>query len=640
MTASPDHSNRCWPAVAGLCAVVVLVYLPTILHGGFIWDDPQHITANHTLRDLPGLLNLWIHPTSIPQYYPLVHTTFWIEYHLWGVHPAGYHIDNILLHALTAVLLWRALARLNVPGALIAAALFALHPIQVESVAWATERKNVLSAVFYLLSFHAYLNWAGEDFSRPDRRQVKYLLAMLLFVAALLSKSVTCSLPAAILLVIYWHNGRVRWRDVAPLIPFFIAGLAMALVTGTIERQHVGASGNEWNWSFGQRCLIASRALCFYVGKIFWPHPLIFIYPQWHELSITQHPWLILFPAAVFAGILILWLGRSRLGRGPLVAGLFFAGTLLPALGFVNVFPMRYSFVADHFQYLASIGIFVLIGAMLSHWHSTHAISLVVLITLSILTIRQQAMYRDALTLWRTTSEQNPSSWMVWGDLGDEYAERSNRDDESPAQRAQDHALATDAYARMLALAPDRGVSHWKWGITRESAGDPDGARREFEVALQLEPNAAPVLDSMGSVLIQLHKPQEAGDYFTRATHADPGYSLAHFHLGVALESAGDIDGAIHEYFAAFQANPDSPDAAYNLANLLSLTKSRPDLSLGYYAAAVDQRPRRADYRVNFANALRQVGEFAAARQQCEIALQLDPNLQPARALWQSLQSP
>jgi protein O-mannosyl-transferase len=193
--------------VLALVVMTLFAYWPAIHEGGFIWDDDDYVTANKTLRDMSGLKDIWFSPKATPQYYPLVHSGFWIEYQLWGLHPTGYHITNVLLHAFAALLLWRLLSSLTVPGAWLAAALFALHPVHVESVAWVTERKNVLSAVFYLGAALVYLKWADTK-ATGGRRPRAYFGALLLFICALLSKTVTASLPAALILVMWWKDGR------------------------------------------------------------------------------------------------------------------------------------------------------------------------------------------------------------------------------------------------------------------------------------------------------------------------------------------------------------------------------------------------------------------------------------------------
>jgi tetratricopeptide (TPR) repeat protein len=635
-SAQIDLAPRCplrgFPSGA-LLAITLLIYLPVILHGGFIWDDPQYIIRNPTLRDMGGLIAIWIHPTSIPQYYPLVHTAFWIEYHLWGLHPAGYHLDNVLLHGLAAILLYRTLQILRIPGAWLAAAIFAVHPINVESVAWATERKNVLSAVFYFSSLIAYLRFVGI-------RWRLYFLSFLFFVAALLSKSVTCSLPAAIVLLIYWRDGKVPCREFLRLLPFFVVGLAMALLTGWLEKRHVGASGREWSWTFAERCLIAGKALWFYLGKIFWPHPLSFVYPKWPNMSFSQRPELIAYPISFLALLIVLFLARRKIGRGPLVAMLYFSGTLLPALGFVNLYPMRYTFVADHYQYLAAIGIFVPVAAFLSRRLSTQILAAIILCTLAGLTIRRQSVYQSALVLWQDTLTKNPTSFMVWGNLGDEYADLSNDENLPQPDRADARKKARDCYAKLIELAPDQPIAHYKWAIVKEYDGDLLGAQSELQTALDLQPDFTPALDSMGEILMQMQKPDEAMDYFRKAIALDPRFAEVRYHFGYALEQSGQIDEAIEQYATATRLRANYAEAEYNLANLLFVQKGRADLAVPYYSDAVSQHPNRADFRTSFAAALSAVGQNDAAREQCRIALELQPDLAPAKALWQHLSAP
>ena len=283
---------------------------------------------------------------------------------------------------------------------------FRAPPGLVESVSWITERKNVLSAVFYFAAALAYLRFVAlAEPGGPNRhRRYWYLGALVLFMAALLSKTVTCTLPAALLLVCWWKKGRVQRGDIFPLLPFFALGVGLGLLTAWIEKYHVGAQGAEWSLTFADRCLIAGRALWFYAGKLVWPAHLTFIYPRWEIDPAVWWQWL--FPVAAVGVVAGLWLARRRIGRGPLVAVLFFAGTLGPALGFVNVYPMRYSFVADHFQYLACVGLITLCAAGLDRIPRVIPATLVVL--LGALTWQQTGIYRNLETLWRDTLAKNP----------------------------------------------------------------------------------------------------------------------------------------------------------------------------------------------------------------------------------------
>ena len=229
--------------------MVLIAYAPT-LDAQLIWDDSENITANPTLRSWDGLRRMWFVPQSIQQYYPLMYTTYWVEYRLWGLSPRGYHLDNMLLHATAAVLLWRLLLRLAVPAAWFAAAIFALHPVQVESVAWVTERKNVLSLSLALAAMLWYLRFAPasppapSDASERDPAAARwgwYAAAFVTFALALLAKTVVLSVPAVLLVIYWWKRGRLSWRDVVPLIPWFALGLTLAAITLWMETHHVGA---------------------------------------------------------------------------------------------------------------------------------------------------------------------------------------------------------------------------------------------------------------------------------------------------------------------------------------------------------------------------------------------------------------
>jgi hypothetical protein len=293
----------------------------------------------YAVQSVDGLGKIWI-PRQTPQYYPAVFTSFWIEHQLWGLNPLGYHIVNVLLHALNAILVWRLCVFLKIPGAWLIAAVFAVHPINVESVAWITERKNVLSGAFYLAAAISYLKFDDERDTRHAAGVAwrSYALSLVLFVLALLSKTVTCSLPAALILMMLWQRKRITIARVLPLIPLFVVGLILALNTAGIEREHVGADGPNFAFSMADRMLIASRGLLFYPWKILWPHPLMFIYPRW---VINDASWVSYWPMAIVLIVaLAAVIGYARGWRGPALALAFFAGTIVPALGFFNVYPM------------------------------------------------------------------------------------------------------------------------------------------------------------------------------------------------------------------------------------------------------------------------------------------------------------
>jgi len=419
--------------------VMLLVAYSSVFSAGYIWDDDAYVLANQCLRSLEGLYSVWFEPSATPQYYPMVFTLFWIQFKLWGLAPFGYHLVNILLHSFNAILLYRVLKKLDIPSPVWIAAIFALHPVQVESVAWITELKNVLSTFFYLLSFILY--WQFREGSKAQSRLL-YAASLLAFLLALFSKSVTGSLPAVILLLIWWKEGKILWRDVARLVPFFAMALVLGWNTARLEVSHVLASGAEWDFTLIERVLIAGRAICFYAGKLLWPYPLIFNYERW-QIDATAW-WQYLFPLAVIAVAAALWLMRGKIGRGALAGYLFFIGTLFPALGFFNLYPMRYSFVADHFQYVASIGFITLVVAGVSGLLQRQRYSRYVfgplLLVLGVVTWQQGKIYHDRMTLFTDTTDKNPRSWLSYSNRGRDYA-LAGREDLALADLAKSLAI-------------------------------------------------------------------------------------------------------------------------------------------------------------------------------------------------------
>jgi tetratricopeptide (TPR) repeat protein len=598
------YNGRCMSrstAVAGtlvLLGATILAYLPA-LRAGFIWDDDAYVTENATLRTADGLRRIWTQPGAVPQYYPLVHTTFWLEYHAWGLNPVGFHAVNVLLHAVNAVLVWQVLRRLELRGAWWVAAVFALHPVHVESVVWITERKNVLSGLFYLLALLAYLRFrplrapdpipllrregaGGGSEARPKNHknplptlprggggigQPFYILALLAYVAALLSKTVTCSLPAALLLLTWWKRGRLSWRDAVPLVPMFVLGAGLSVLTISMEMQHVGALGPEWALSFLGRVLVAGRAVWFYVGKLLWPAHLAFIYERW--AIDTAVWWQYLYPLGAVLLVVALVLLRRRLGRGPLVAALFFGGTLLPALGFINVYPMRYSYVADHFQYLASLGIITLVIGAAAAWLGSRRVAPVLgaalLVALGVCVWRQGRIYDNLETLWRDTLAKSPTAYIASNNLGVELDRQGRSQDAIPyleaalRRRADDVSCinnlanayghvgrieeALRTYASALERDPTSAMTHFNLGTMEVQAGRLDAGIRHLNEALRLNPRQAAARKNLAQALLQL-----AGK----------------------LLNDGDPHAAITQYRACLAVQADNVEALNALAWLLA----------------------------------------------------------------------
>jgi tetratricopeptide (TPR) repeat protein len=581
-----------------------LAYLPA-LDGGLLWDDAAHITRPD-LRSLHGLWRIWSDLGATQQYYPLLHSAFWMEYKLWGDATLGYHLANLLLHAAAAILVLLIMRRLELPGAWLAALIFTLHPVCVESVAWISEQKNTLSIVFYLSAALLYLN-----FDRT-RRGSHYFLALALFVMALLTKTVTDTLPAALLVVFWWQRGRLGWkRDALPLLPWFALGAAAGLFTAWVERKFVLAEGPDFALTLVERFLVAGRALWFYLGKLVWPADLMFFYPRWHVDSAQW--WQYLFPLAALAALIGLCLLAPK-RRGPLAGALIFAGTLFPALGFFNVYPFIYSYVADHFQYAASLGIIVPVAAGLGgaggsacqpvflrlltartrRW--AVAAACLGLAGLGVLTWQQCGMYHDMETLFQETIDRNPTCWVAHYNLGVLIAGTPGRMEE-----------AIQHYREAARLKPTYVGAHYN--LAHELAKTPERvpeALEEFRMVLRIDPANADAHNGLGLVLAEMPgRLPEAIEEYQAALRIDPALAEAHNNLGVALaHTPGRVAEAIPHFQAALRVKPDVAQIHNNLGGALSLTPGRLQEAIEEYRTALRLEPGNPDASYNLEMAL------------------------------------
>jgi tetratricopeptide (TPR) repeat protein len=636
-------------SLAGLAVLAMLLisYWPS-LRGSFIWDDDDYVVNNWTLRSGPGLEAIWLHPTSLPQWYPMVHTTFWVEYHLWprfgvsSLNPLGYKIDNLLLHFASSMLLWIILRRLKIPGAWLAAAVFALHPINVESVAWVTERKNVLSGFFYLAALWAYLIRMQNDEcsvqnenqetasgssssdqtlslnSDPNPTPVQidsahhrhkykgrrwggwYFVALGLFVLALLSKTVACSLPVGILLICYYRYGRVAARRWVEMLPFFVIGGVLAWFTAHFEATQVGARGPDWDLTFVQRVLIAGHALCFYAWQLFWPTKLSFVYPKWQINTHSVLQWL--YVVIAIAALAASWIYRSKIGRGAFVGLAFYVTAIFPALGFINIYPMRYTYVADHYQYLAGMGLIVWFVAG-CEWYAEfvdpkddlprlkkwvwHVVSTDVpfVLPLMMLTYTQALGYQSKATLWADTLSKNPDSWMVHLNMGHVYVEQ------------HDGRNAMKEYREAEKLSPDIPDPHYNVGYRLDVNGDYTGALNEFAKAIADDPNYALAYYGRGNVLRKTGKLKEAVEAYQQAIHAQPSYADAWYNMGYTDELLHDTAAAKSAYEHTVAIAPNYPGARENLAKIF-ISEGNTNAAVEQYELAINADPHNVQCTV------------------------------------------
>jgi tetratricopeptide (TPR) repeat protein len=552
-------------SIALIVLLTIVAYMPAT-RAGFIWDDDFYVTGNRSLRSTGGLQKIWTQPgmssqMGPQQYYPLSFTGLWAQYHLWGPWPLGYHLVNILLHAVNAVLLWRVLRRLEVPGSWWAAAIFALHPVQVESVAWITEFKNVSSATFSLLALLAFLRFRPlSGAATPGTREWRfYGLAVLLFVCALLCKTAVCCLPVVLAVLMWWKLDRITKRDVLILIPWFAVSLMLGLITVRVESRLPEAEPTGLVLSTIQRGLLAGRALWFYAGKVFWPHPLMFVYPRW-DIDASAW-WQYLFPLTALVVLVALGLLRRRMGKGPLVGVLCFMALLLPVLGFFDIYFFRYSYVTDHFQYLACVGLIALAvgaGAMAAAGAGARGreggalVGGTVLLVLGVSTWEQTHIYQDAETIWRDTIRKNPGAWMAHNNLHKCLID-AGRFDEAIAHIEQ-----------TLRIKPDLAAAHNNLGLALEKTGRLRNAIRHYEQALRIEPGHVEALNNLGVALAKTGAEREAIEHYERALQLRPDSALLRYNCGNALFRAGRIDQAIGQYEQAVRINPDFVQAHYN----------------------------------------------------------------------------
>jgi protein O-mannosyl-transferase len=575
------HTRAC-VFVLVLATVTILAYRPA-LNGGFLWDDDVYITNNELLTAPDGLRRIWFSLDSPSQYFPLVYTTFRIERGLWGLNSTGYHWVNLLLHVANALLVWLVLARLKVPGAWLAGAIFALHPVQVESVAWITERKNVLMGFFFLLTL---LAWIAFVDGKTKRRWLFYGLALILYLLALSAKTTACTLPAALFLILWLQRTPVSWKRVFQIIPFLVFGVAMGALAMWWERYHQGTSRAVFTFLNPiDRVLVASRAVWFYLSKLIWPSNLTFIYPRWDiaPTHLLNYAWLL---AGVIACGALYFL-RRYWGRSVEVAAGFFVVTLSPVLGFIMLYTFRYTFVADHYQYLACIGPIALASAGLANLADTFkngralilSTALCVVAVLATLTWRQAAMYGDIDTLWRTTLARNSGCWMAHNNLGMVLFEKGQLDE------------AIRHYRRTLEMQPDFWDADYNLGTALLGKGQVDEAIFYCDKAVRMQPNDPDAHVAFANALLQKKRTDDAIAHYQKAVAIRPDYFFARYGLGHALLEKGKLDAAIEHSRAALLIQPNNADCHTVLAIALD-EKGQWAEAIQHYEKALEISPQ------------------------------------------------
>ena len=641
-----------WLMAALMVLMTVLAYQP-VWHAGFIWDDDAFLVDNPLIKAGDGLYRFWC-TTSAPDYFPMTSTTLWLEWRLWGNHPLGYHLVNVLLHAASSVLLWRVLARLSIPGAWLAAAIFALHPVNVESVAWITERKNTLAMFFCAWTLLWYVRFdqqskagtvpPGPRHPSPVTRHPSlfYWLSLGAFALALLSKTAVVTLPVVLLLLVWWRCRRIERRDVVRTIPFFAMAGLLGLLTVWFQYHRAIGSDIVRADSFWARLAGAGWAVWFYLYKALWPLDVMFVYPRW---SIDASNPLSYLPGLLaVVALAVAWYYRRQWGRPVLCALGCFVVMLLPVLGFLDIYFMRYSLVADHWQYFAILGPIALLAAAWSAdwsagipagvapslagadknvgapgrlWRVNSqlgiALGCAVLLVLGALTWKQARLYVNQETLWRHTLARNPACWLAHDNLGAVLDARGQVDE------------AITHYREAIRLRSDCPSAHNNLGIALAGKGRMDEAIRHYQEAIRLAPDYAETYNNLAAARLISGQIEEAISLCRQAIRLKPDYPLAYNNLGKALLMSGQTREAISQYQQAICLKPDYVEAHYNLATALGKL-GQINEAIRHYQEVIRLQPDHAGAHIELGTTLSERGETDEAIRQYREALRLKPD--------------
>ena len=565
--------------VIGILAAVFVVYAPA-MKAGYVWDD-DHLLNDRLVRDRNGIARIWFSPTEYDDF-PVTRSLLWAQRQLWQNRAAGYHGTNITLHALGAVLLWLVLRRLRVPGAWLAALLFAVHPVNVATVAWISEQKNTLCFVFTALTILGFL-----AFDLHGRKR-GYMAALVLFFLALGSKTAVVALPVFLLALSWYEHGTLTRKAVLRTVPFFVLSLAAGLAT--IWFQQTRAIGGDVVRPEGMLSRIATAgwAPWFYALKTVFPANLMMIYPRW---DLARPNVLSFVPGVLYAACFVgAWLLRER-GRGPLLALAAHVLMLLPILGLVEMYYSRFSLVSDHLQYFAMPAMIALaVGAIarLLRRGGQRAMQLGVVVGLVIacvfgtLTFQRAGLFRNQETLWRDNVERNPECWIGLGNIAVELAKR----------------------------------------------GEDAEAVRLLETAVKMRPDFVKGWNNLGFIHSKMGQPDKAIGYLEQALAVKPTYAEAHKNMADVLANQGRDDKAHEHYLAAIQHLPDYAEAHSNCGTFLA-RRGRIEKALGCFRRAVASDPYFADAYFNLGAALLETGETQEALRSFQRAVDLKPELLP-----------
>ncbi len=636
--ATSAPSLRVSAAVALIAVIAFFAYFPSI-SGEFILDDNLLLTENTLIMSPDGLCRFWC-STEATDYWPVTNSSLWIEWRLWEMHSTGYHVTNLVLHVIESFMVWLILRKLSVPGAFLAAVIFAVHPVNVESAAWIAQRKNMLAMLFFLMSILWYLKrhmpttsvGMAAGYVKRDMPTVRlgrmcmapgtggsrwYWLGLLAFVLAMLSKGSVAVLPALLLGIDWWH-GPVTRRDLVRIAPFFVVALFFTGVNVWLQMRNtvtvIRTAG------FAERLLGAGGVVWFYLYKAFMPVDLAFVYPQWRIQPGNPLWWLPLLAALIVT--VVLWRYGASWSRPFLFAWGFFCVALVPVLGFIDVGFMQYSLVADHYQHISLIGVIALAAAGWGTWRrrtwgrarwTATATAVAAVACLVFLTWQQNTIYRKKITLYQATLEKNPNCWMAHYGLGLSLFKTG---------RMQD---AIEQFRQAIALKQDYFEAHNNLGVTLVQLGRPKEAIEEYGQALVVKPDYIEARNNLGVALVQTSQPQEAIEHYREALRQKPDYVEALSNLGSAYKALGQYQKAIEQYEKALKLRPDYVDALNNLGNAFSALGQYPE-AIEYYDKALKVNPDLLEAHINLGLALVQTGGPQEAIEHYRYVLRLKSN--------------
>jgi protein O-mannosyl-transferase len=586
-----------------LIAIAVLAaYWPSCA-GNFIGDDTYYIVEDALIRSPGGGLTTWV--TSEQQdYCPVATTAFWAEWHIFGTWTTGYHLVSLAIHVANCLLIWAILRRLAIPGGWLAAVLFAVHPVNVESVAWIFQQRGSLALLFSLIAVLVYLRG-------------NYWWAVLAFIAAMLSKGSAATLAVALLAILWWQRGRLTRRDLADSAAFFFVAIFLTIVNVWFQHRYAGGAIREAD--FAQRLAGAGAVFWFYLSKALVPIDLVFAYSQW-KIDTGNLIWWAPLLALLVAGALAWWF-RGVIAVGALVvAGTLYFVALLPVLGLVDVGYMRYSLVADHYQYMAIVAIVALVAAALWILPRRIAIGLggALACVLAYQTFQQAGLYAGPIELYGATLRGNPDSWLTHQNLAVELV-RLGRTDEAIAE-----------YKRALAIKPDYALADANLAIEYRRAGKYQQAVEYYTRALEIEPTMARAQQGIAASLRALGKDEEAAQHERAGAHLQSRlWSIEspddHYQRGLWLLNQGKTGESIAEFQIALEANADFPEALNGLGTAY-LVMGKLKEAQEPLERAVQLKPEFADAQNTLGTALANQGRMSEALSHFRLSARYQPN--------------